>query len=203
MIKSIAALTFLIIMFLGPLVVNAGDGYPWRDHSFPYDFRFGNHIDTHQQTKLMEDEDIFGFLYITFTGEVTTGGLPVARHCSHDTSPDKCFVGWILRGKPGKATFVFHRMDHPIWLVDNRSDIPQPGAFSHFHWLSGPEMAEDLVHGQPYEEYFIELRAINTFAFLHGGEHIPVFPGTDISTHVNIVGSFPLMDQCTFGVNGL
>jgi len=180
-------------------MTNAKDGYPWRDHAFPYDFLFGNHIDTHQQTKLMDNAEISGFLYITFTGESTMEGLPIAKHCSHDTPPDKCVVGWIMRGKHGQAKFVFHHMDHPLWLVDNRSDIPQPGAYSHFHWLNGPEMPGDLKCEQSYDGYFIELRAINRFAFLHAGEIIPVTPGIDISTHVNIVGSFHSMMGCSGG----
>ena len=166
-------------------------GYPWKNHAFPYDFRFENHIDTHQQTRVQQNGDLFGFLYITFTGEITPEGLPVAEHCHADTAPQACEVGWTLRGKPGNATFVFHQNDHPIWLVASRSDIPQPGAYAHFHWLDGPMDAEGLSPGQNFPGYFIELQAIRSFAFLHAGERIPVHPGLDISTHVNIVASFP------------
>lgn len=52
-------------------------------------------------------------------------------------------------------------------------------------------MPDGLVPGQPFDGYFIEFQAIDTFAFLHAGEQIPVVPGIDISTYVNIVGSFP------------
>ena len=190
--KGIVGSILFFLVLMSPLILNAQDGYPWWNHAFPFKFLFGNHFDTHQQTRLLKSGDLFGFLYITFTGEFTPDGLPVAKHCDHNTPPDECVAGWILRGKPGQATFVFHHMDHPLWLVDSRADIPQPGAYSHFHWLGSPEMAEGLMEGTK-DGYFIELLAIKTFAFSHGGEQIPVTPGIDIATHVNIVTSFPSM----------
>ncbi len=176
-------------------------GIPWRNHAYPYNFLFGNHIDTHQQTGLLKDGTLQGYFYITFTGEFTPDGLPVARHCDASTPPDRCLAGWTLRGKPGSATFVFHEMDHPLWLVDSRADIPQPGAFAHFHWLGMPEMPEGLVMGAKFEGYFLELYAIKSFAFMHDGQLIPVKPGIDIATPVNIVSSFPpaCMGACGAG----
>ena len=54
-------------------------------HAEPYDFLFGNHIDTHQETKLKlkdgQPNSLKGFLYIIFTGETdSASSLPVARH---------------------------------------------------------------------------------------------------------------------------
>ena len=77
----------------------------------------------------------------------------------------------------------------------DRTDIPQPGAFSHFHWLGEPEGANMLLHGDMFDGYFIELMATETFIFLHHDYEIPVRTGIDIATHVNIVGSFSSGDH--------
>lgn len=189
-------------LVLGTGALSWAQGLPWRDHAAPFDFLFGNHIDTHQQSKLVKGE-LQGFLYITYTGEVVDG-VPVARHCDENTLPVDCVAGWKFTGKPIDSenpelnpTFVFHNGDHPIWLVNSRNDIPQPGAFSHFHWLNDP-MDEDapmdateLSPGDTFPGFFLELFAIETFYFEHGGDRILVRPGLDIATHVNIVGSFP------------
>lgn len=168
-----------------------GVGYPWTNHGFPFTFVFGNHIDSHQQTLLLPNGDLLGFLYITYTGEVTPTGLPVAKHPDSMTPAGERVVGWVLRGKPGHATFVHHMMDHPLWLVAQRADIPQPGGYSHMHWLGLPAMAGMLVEGDSFDGYFLELTAVRTFAFEHGGEKIPVYPGLDLRTHLNVVSSFP------------
>ena len=59
--------------------------------------------------------------------------------------------------------FLYHTMgDHPTWLVD-RADIPQPGAFSHFHFLGAdPLQAAEMRNG-----YFLELQATDRFCFVH------------------------------------
>ncbi len=89
------------------------------------------------------------------------------------------------------ATIVFHDGDHPLWKVAGRSVIPQPGAFAHFHWLGPPEIASGLVEGDTFEGYFLELKAVKTFYFEHGGDTILVEPAIDLRTHVNVVASFP------------
>lgn len=171
-------------------------GYPWRNHAAPYDFLFGNEIDTHQQAVEMADGSLAGFLYVHYTGESTTDGLPIAQHA--DCSIETCDVGWMLDGLPTSATFLYQvDEDHPVWLVD-RADIPQPGAYAHFHWLdAAPQATGDAKAG-----YLIELRAVARFCFVHhdagtvgmscrerGG--VVVVPGVDIATHLNIVASFP------------
>jgi len=138
-ITTILPVYFLMLFTL--LFVNTTDteagGYPWRDHAAPYDFLFGNNIDTHQQSKLNNNGELFGFLYITFITGEEIDGIPIAEHCDDSTPPDDCEVGWIIKGKfigePNQPTFVFHQDDHPIWLVQSRNDIPQPGSYSHFH----------------------------------------------------------------------
>ena len=177
-------------LFISSAEVVAG-GYPWDDtHSKPYDFWFGNDIDTHQQTKSKNSGELQGFLYITFTG-VYMNGIPVAEHCDDSTPDDECVVGWHIRGKPGEATFVFHDNDHPIWLVSSRNDIPQPGSFTHFHWTGPPESAGALEAETMHDGYFLELKAVDKFYFSHHGDNILVIPGIDNSSHVNVVGSFP------------
>jgi hypothetical protein len=44
---------------------------PWRNNAAPFNFLFGNEIDTHQQSRLTRDGNLFGFFYIEFTGVVT------------------------------------------------------------------------------------------------------------------------------------
>ncbi len=166
-------------------------GYPWRNHAPPFDFVFGNEIDTHQQTRTAADGALAGFLYVHYTGESTADGFPVAVH--DDCSSTTCDVGWAIDGAPAPGVFLYQVPDdHPVWLVD-RADIPQPGAYAHFHWL-GPGPADG-------PGYLLQLRAVGRFCFLHhamgaGGTcrdrgGVAVVPGIDIATHVNIVASFP------------
>lgn len=177
-------------------------GYPWKDHAPPYAFTFGNDIDTHQQTRRTREGGLFGFFYVRFTGETTGDGWPVANHANCAMMPGQCEVGWILRGLPASATFLYHEMhDHPVWLLP-RAAIPQPGAYGHFHWL-GPDHP---MPGQEKSGYVLELQAVSAFCFVHhevpahrgatcverGG--VPVSPGIDIATHLNIVSSFPSGD---------
>jgi hypothetical protein len=164
----------------------------WTNHGYPLTFLFGNHIDTHQQTMLLPNGNLVGYLYITYTGEFTPEGVPIAKHPDENTPPSEIVAGWALRGKPNTETFVFHDMDHPLWLVGSRADIPQPGGYSHFHWTGLPMHAHELMVDMMYPGYFLELTAIRRFAFEHGGQTTPVQPGLDLATHVNIVASFPM-----------
>lgn len=136
-------------------------------------FIFGNHIDTHQTTTI-DDNELKGTFNITFTGEIYGGEIPVARHCDINTPLDKCVAGWNLKGKPGEATFVYHNMDHPVWIVASRNDIPQPGAYSHFHWITMDSndkrevtdvrchvpKAGMLQRGAHCPGYFLQLKAV-------------------------------------------
>ena len=186
----------LMMLTLPLLFVSSAEAfeYPWRDHAEPFSFLFGNHFDSHQQTRLLNNGNLYGYLYITFTGE-EVGGIGVAEHCENSTPAEDCVVGWIMRGKPGEANFVYHDGDHPIWLVFGRDEIPQPGAYGHFHWLGEPQSAGDLTEDDnPYAGYFLQLRAVKRFYFRHADEDILVVPGLDIATHINIVSSFPAIE---------
>lgn len=118
-------------------------------HKAPYNFLMGNHIDTHMENKLQNDGSLKGRLYIIFTGETDeASGLPVARHprgagqhneeCGVD--PVDCVVGWHVRALAADAVFISHSGvngdDHPIWLINSRNGIPQPGSYTHFHWIT-------------------------------------------------------------------
>jgi hypothetical protein len=195
-------------------------------HDAPYDFLFGNHIDTHQRTLLRvrsgDPVSLFGFFYIIFTGETDlASGLPIARHPRGSGQNEECgvddidcVVGWIMRGKPGEAKFLYHSGvngdDHPVWLV-NRVQIPQPGSFTHFHWTTttstdpraamvsaacdknnagqletqAPTAVDETCPG-----WFLQIRAVRRFAFRHGGEAVPVRPGIDNATHLNLVTNY-------------
>jgi len=113
-------------------------------------FEFGNHIDSHQSTYLATKKgapvSLIGSFYIFFTGETDpVSSLPIARHprgasqnelCEVDVN---CVAGWIINAVPGAGKFLSHTgvngEDHPVCLL-NRTRIPQPGDFTHFHWIS-------------------------------------------------------------------
>ena len=117
-------------------------------HANPFTFLFGNHIDTHQETKLNNDGTLKGRFYVYFTGETDEAtGLPVARHPrgpGHDeecgVDPIDCVIGWEILAVPAEAKFLSHSGvngdDHPVWMIGSRSAIPQPGSFTHFHWIT-------------------------------------------------------------------
>ena len=193
----------------------------------PYDFLFGNHIDTHQANRLRLDGygnplSLRGFFYIIFTGETDeASGLPIARHprgadkgedCNDDDTG--CKVGWLMRGLPGDAKFLYHSgvngNDHPVWLV-NRVDIPQRGSYTHFHWVTKtstdprvgavPAACDKKNAGQLEDVdpvatnlvcpgWFLQIRAVRNFAFDHGGEIIPVRLGIDNKSHLNLVTNY-------------
>jgi len=87
---------------------------------------------------------VVGYFYIIPTSD-TLNGETIYRHPrgpgQHEEDCETqvdCLAGWTLRGRPGEAKFISHSgingNDHPVWLV-NRDDIPQPGQYTHFHWI--------------------------------------------------------------------
>jgi hypothetical protein len=126
----------------------------------------------------------------------------VATHVDCNSAP--CTAGWTLSGQPRTAAFLYHvDGDHPVFLV-NRLDIPEPGAFAHFHWLLYAGSLPPV--GVSVPGYLLQLTAVDTFCFIHdmaeaaaarksktcrenGG--VTVNPGIDIATHLNIVTSHP------------
>ena len=201
--KLTLMLAAVALSLLNTAPATAADLYPWNNHAAPYTFLFGNDFDTHQQTQQLPNGSLSGFFYISFTGVVTKDGYRVATHVDCNTTTS-CTVGWTLSGQPGTGAFLYQvGSDHPVFLV-NRQDIPEPGAFAHFHWLDYAGTMPPV--GVSVPGYFLQLTAVDTFCFIHdmatassavkrktclanGG--IPVNLGTDIATHLNIVTSFP------------
>jgi len=187
--------TAISILALPPLA-SATDLHAWNNHASPLTFLFGNEIDGHQQSSAQENGGLFGFLYVHFTGTITKDGHRVATHVDCGSVPD-CSVGWVMFGKARTATFLYQEMDdHPVFLIPRR-DLPQPGAYSHFH-----RVGHDVQSSGP--GYILDLVAIDSFCFIHHdaesasatktcveNKGVPVSPGIDASTHLNVVTSFP------------
>ena len=225
-------LSIFLIFFLSFSLIffdSARQAYAFNDP--PFDFLFGNHIDTHQETRLKNNGELDGFFYIIFTGGTDeASGLPIARHprgASHNEVCDvdniDCVAGWHISGIQGEAKFLYHSgvngNDHPVWLV-NRVDIPQPGSYTHFHWITDdeeaptqttdPRLDDPDFEGIPEEcnqqnasqleaagaadvtcpGWFMEIQAVRRFAFDHGGEIIPVYTGDDNASHLNLVTNY-------------
>ena len=141
-------------------------GFTWQDHAKPFDFLFGNHIDTHQQTKRQKDGSLKGSFYVVQLDadgdgvpDTTADGNPIMGHCTKPADDASCQAGWTLTAAPCipevngcSAMFLYAQDDHPVWLVGprmrekdgqsflggSRRLIPQPGYATHFHWLTSP-----------------------------------------------------------------
>jgi hypothetical protein len=173
--------------------VRATDLYSWNNHASPLSFRFGNEIDMHQQSRALSGGNLAGFLYIQFTGTSTSDGYRIATH--GDCASGHCTVGWTFSGKSLAAKLIAEPMDdHPLFFIA-RSEIPQPGAFSHFHWLGDMPALGDSTSG-----YLLQLVAVDRFCFIHhdassaqsgkscrdnGGVNVDL--GLDVASHSNVV----------------
>ena len=220
--KHFALMIAVIFFSTGMSPALAGDF-----HAPPRDFLFGNHIDTHQETKIKLDKNgnpvsLSGFFYIIFTGETDLdSGLPIARHprgASHNevcgVDDIDCVKGWNMTGVPAEAKFLYHEGvygdDHPVWRI-SRPDIPQPGSYTHFHWITTSSNDPGAISVQPACDkqnasqlenqapsatneicagWLLEIRATRSFAFQHGGELTPVRPGIDNASHLNLVTNY-------------
>lgn len=110
--------------------------------------------------------------------------------------------------------------EKPIWMVSRSEAplapaagmvILQPGSYSDVHWItrSSTDPRASLVAdecdkqkagqledqaltavNEVCEGWFLEIRAVKSVAFEHGGEIIPVRPGTDNRSHLNMVTSY-------------
>lgn len=244
LIIGAAALTLMLGVFEAQAIPRPGDveqGDAWQ--AAPNDFVFGNHIDTHIQLRLEEEDNnpvsLRGSFYVIFTesdgvtslGNDPVSGLPIARHprgVSHNErcgiDPITCVVGWRMDGEPGAAKFLYHSGvngdDHPVWLVNRAEEasapatgmvIPQPGYYSHYHWITisstdpraagvsaecdknnagqlqdqAPTAVNEVCDG-----WFLQIHAVQDFAFKHGGEVIPTYVGEDLRSHLNFVTNY-------------
>ncbi len=182
-----------MILFLICLLPVAawGQGYPWKDHAPPFDFLFGNEIDTHQQSNILGSGDLQGSLYIVFeeNGQADLHpGIPTAMHGDCELNPEECTAGWILYGVPVEAVFIGMGGGFPLWCID-AADLPVAPGYSHFHWTGDPETAAGLTVGQVYSGFLMKLTAVDTFLFHMEGHQNPILvtPGIDDNSHANIV----------------
>ena len=191
--KFLPLLVASTLLTLNPRSVEATDLYAWNNHASPLAFRFGNELDMHQQSRALASGNIAGFLYVEFTGTVTSDGYRVATH--GDCATVHCTVGWTFSGKALDAKLLAMPMhDHPLFFVA-RPDIPEPGAFSHFHWLGALPDVGSQANG-----YMLQLVAVDRFCFLHHDAEMAVASkschdnlgvkvdlGFDVASHSNVV----------------
>ncbi len=156
--------------------ISPADERVWGFHAEPYTFLFGNHIDTHQELKYLDDRpgELKGWLYVFDSGETTDEGIPVLKHCTNEQHyAAGCVAGWKLVTRPCvkeyndcQAMYLYHYHDHPVWLIcpardasgnlrGERQCIVQPGSYTHFHWLTegasggGTDFPSDLNPAYP------------------------------------------------------
>lgn len=137
--------------------------YPWRDHASPFEFRFLNMIDSHQQSSVSEKGKLQGFIYIHYTGEFTEDGYPMAERANCPVQQADCNVGWVVKGVPITAKLV--NKAPRIWLV-SESSLPKEGGYTHFQWVGDPEKPKDLVVDQEYEGILLKRVAPSPFFWL-------------------------------------
>lgn len=213
----------VFISFIGltlPLSVDAD-----TKTEFNFGNNIDTHQITELKEKDGKPKTLKGDFLIIFTGEIDpASGLSIARHprgadrneaCGEDVD---CEVGWQINAVPGEAKFLFHTgvngEDHPVWMV-NRIQISQPGSYTHFHWIT-PESNDPRAGDVPLEceaqsagdlenvaedvtcpGWFMQIKAIQSFAFQHGNEIVPVKSGIDNATHLNLLTNYAEVPSIT------
>lgn len=199
--KFLVLVLLMSISFSGITTVKADGpdtGYRWQNHAKPFDFRFNNLIDNHQQMRLMKNGALQGFIYIQFTGEFIDG-VPVARRANcYDASLD-CRVGWEVIGIPVRGAKLIQRGPR-LWELDP-AFLPADPEFVHFHWTKldafdpNPQKPCGLITkaenaNMSYNGYLFKRTAVTTFYWLGGNPDKEmgrlVTPGVDL--HSNIYG---------------
>ena len=98
----------------------------------------------------------------------------------------------------------------------NRVQIPQPGSYTHFHWITStsndprssevPQECEAQSAGALEANgaanmvcpgWFMQITAEESFAFQHGNEIVPVMPGKDNATHLNLLTNYAVVPNIT------
>jgi len=167
-------------------------GYKWQNHAGRYNFEFGNLIDNHQQTRLLKNRALQGYIYIQFTGDYIDG-VPVARRANCDDPTLDCRVGWEVIGVPVEGAKLVQRGPR-LWDMSGMS-LPADPEFLHFHWLGTPKkpcglktITED--YSISYNGYLFKRTAMTSFYWLGGNPDKEngrlVTPGVDL--HSNIYG---------------
>ena len=98
----------------------------------------------------------------TIPADIEPGSRLAARHCHKEADYGDCEVGWHIEAVPCieevngcRAMFLYHKHDHPVWLIGahmrtvhpgepdeesflagSRLYIPQEGSPGHLHWLT-------------------------------------------------------------------
>jgi hypothetical protein len=158
-------------------------------------FVFENEIDTHQQTRKTQAGGLSGFLYVQYTGAVTTDGTAgrPSRRLRHRSVRRRMAFERNTRGR----CVPVPRRRRSSGVARRSQGHPATGAYAHFHWLG--DMAASS--GETRNGYLLELQAVKSFCFVHhaaaetgtcearGG--VAVRSGIDIATHLNIVTSTP------------
>lgn len=160
----VAAITLMNSPFVFALDRN------WNNHAAPFTFLFGNHIDTHQETRLIHHRfargDLRGLFYVFDSGDILPDGTPVLKHCTNaEHYAAGCVAGWRISAKPCiaevngcEAMLLYHFHDHPVWMLNPRIDdsgglrgsrehIVQPGSYTHMHWLTEGLDLDDTTPG--------------------------------------------------------
>jgi len=166
--KCIFPVLLIIFILFGSSVALADESdpdadYPWQYHAPPFDFSFGNMINSHQQSRMDSNGVLHGFIYIHDTGEITEEGFPIAEK-AHCPTQD-CRVGWVVKGVQVTATLM--SKGPRIWLVDP-NDLPVEPGYTHFHWIGDPHSPHDLVIGQQYTGILMKRMAVTPFYWLGG-----------------------------------
>lgn len=202
MVRKFLILALLMsICFSGITTVKADGpdtGYRWQNHAKPFDFRFNNLIDNHQQMRLMKNGALQGFIYIQVTGEYIDG-IPVARRANCTDASLDCRVGWEVIGVPIRGAKLIQRGPR-LWELDPGS-LPADPEFLHFHWTKldafdpNPQKPCGLItkaenENMSYNGYLFKRTAVTTFYWLGGNPDKEmgrlVTPGVDL--HSNIYG---------------
>jgi hypothetical protein len=185
---SILLTVTLLLLLASTTVLADGSGYPWLEHAAPFDFKFNNLIDNHQQSKLVRRGMLQGFVYIQFTGE-EIDGVPVAVRADCDNPVLDCRVGWKVEGIPAKAKLV--NKGPRKWIITEQAQLHRATNYLHFHWTDGPPKPCGLtIEEQVYDGYLLKRTAITEFYWLGGNPSNSeggrlVTPGMDL--HSNIV----------------
>lgn len=184
--KAQATRILLFLLAAGVLgLVSAGPAdaakaRTWMNHAAPFNYLFGNAFDNYQETQLNTDGTLTGFLYVTFTGQTTSDGYPVAIHNNCPFLGSQCQAGWTISGRPGQASYGTEAMLSRDLIWQTRSgDIPQPGSFSLFQMtglpatteMTCPCMESMLTPTQPGQTsartpgYYLQITASQSFCF--------------------------------------
>jgi hypothetical protein len=192
MLKKIF-ITLVIGMLLLPGTIGAKAdgpdlGFSWKSHNAPFTFKFYNLIDNHQQTRLLSNGWLQGFIYIQFTGEMMDG-VPVARRANCDDPSLDCRVGWEIIGIPVQGATLVQKGPR-LWSFAVEA-LPSDPEFIHFHWVGDPKKPCGLVLNEvPYSGYLFKRTAVTTFYWLGGNDDKEVgrlvTPGLDM--HSNLEG---------------